>query len=198
MCPSPSTMGFVALRSSGDERNQHRYCAVLEMRLSLRRLVSLVKVVIVSVIAIAASPRDSLAQLDENCTISILNRTSNVRPDGRWKIFNVPANFGPVRARATCSQGGVTQRAQTRLLEIDPNRSTGFENQLTLGIVDPIPESLTVSSPLGTLTVDAPVAQLQVLAQFTEGVTLDVTQAAAGNCARASERLMLLAIWVLL
>ena len=37
--------------------------------------------------------------LDENCTVSVLNRTANVRPDGSWRIDNIPANFGLVRAR---------------------------------------------------------------------------------------------------
>ncbi len=46
------------------------------------------------------------AQLDENCVISILNRTAQVQPDGSWRIDNVPANFGAVRARATCVERG--------------------------------------------------------------------------------------------
>ena len=41
----------------------------------------------------------AFAQLNENCTVSILNRTSQVKPDGTWKIDNIPANFGPVRAQ---------------------------------------------------------------------------------------------------
>ena len=46
------------------------------------------------------------AQLNENCTVSILNRTTRARADGSWLIDNVPATFGGVRARATC----VTER----------------------------------------------------------------------------------------
>ena len=34
------------------------------------------------------------AQLNENCVISILNRTAQVQPDGSWRIVNVPGSFG--------------------------------------------------------------------------------------------------------
>lgn len=47
------------------------------------------------------------AQLNENCTVSILNRTAQARPDGTWIATNVPANFGQVRARATCVENGI-------------------------------------------------------------------------------------------
>ncbi|MGD0014198.1 MAG: hypothetical protein ABSD56_07220 [Bryobacteraceae bacterium] len=38
-------------------------------------------------------------QLNQNCTVSILNRNMQVGEDGSWVLPNVPANFGPVRAR---------------------------------------------------------------------------------------------------
>src|SRR5215813_4244322 len=46
--------------------------------------------------------------LDETCVVSILNRTTQVRPDGTWNLPNVPANFGSVRARATCERDGIS------------------------------------------------------------------------------------------
>ena len=42
------------------------------------------------------------AELTENCTVSVLNRTAAVKSDGSWSLPNVPATFGNVRARATC------------------------------------------------------------------------------------------------
>src|ERR1041384_1951044 len=39
------------------------------------------------------------AQLNEHCTVSVLNRTAQVRASGRWRLPNVPANIGRVRAR---------------------------------------------------------------------------------------------------
>ena len=31
----------------------------------------------------------------ENCTVSVLNRTVRVNPDGSWVLPNVPGNFRP-------------------------------------------------------------------------------------------------------
>src|SRR5918994_3812756 len=53
-----------------------------------------------------AAQQPSHDRLNEHCTISILNRTAQVRPDGTWRIDNVPANFGPVRARPPCVESG--------------------------------------------------------------------------------------------
>ena len=41
------------------------------------------------------------AQLNQNCTVSVLNRNVPVNADGTWVLPNVPANFGTVKARAT-------------------------------------------------------------------------------------------------
>ena len=48
-----------------------------------------------------------LAQIGPNCTVSILNRTVTQNADGSWVLPNVPANFGPVRARVTCLVNGL-------------------------------------------------------------------------------------------
>ena len=53
------------------------------------------------------------AQLNENWTVSILNRTTQVKPDGTWSATKVPANFGRVCARVTCVENGVTRSGQS-------------------------------------------------------------------------------------
>ena len=60
--------------------------------------------------------------LDESCTVSILNRTVRVRPDGTWVLPNVPSGFGRVRARATCVRDGVTSSGQSDFFDILPGR----------------------------------------------------------------------------
>src|SRR5262245_36544903 len=72
-------------------------------------------------------------QLNQNCTISVLNRTSNVQPDGGWRIDNIPANFGSVRARATCVEDGMTRSGQSDLFNIETNAVTGFNDQIPIG-----------------------------------------------------------------
>src|SRR5436309_15957098 len=58
------------------------------------------------------------AELNQNCVVSILNRTAQVRSDGTWILANVPTNFGRVRARATCVEGGITRSGQSELFMI--------------------------------------------------------------------------------
>lgn len=44
-----------------------------------------------------------------SCVISAANRNSVVFVDGGYAISGIPATFGPVRGRATCSDGSVGQ-----------------------------------------------------------------------------------------
>lgn len=37
------------------------------------------------------------AQMNEHCTVSVLNRTAQVNSNGSWVISSVPANIGQVR-----------------------------------------------------------------------------------------------------
>ena len=72
-----------------------------------------------------------LAQkLDENCTVSVLNRTVRVNPDGSWVLPNVPANFGPVKARATCTQNGVTTLGESARFNVNANGATATNQSL--------------------------------------------------------------------
>ena len=113
-------------------------------------------VILLGVVCIGTTlPTPAQAQellLNENCTISILNRTAQVQPDGSWRIDNVPANFGAVRARATCVEGGVTLSGQSSLFEVEAGIVNGFDAEIVLGAVDPIPVSLSVTTPISTLT----------------------------------------------
>ncbi len=93
----------------------------------------------------------AFAQLNENCTVSILNRTSRVKEDGTWGITNVPSNFGEVRARATCVEEGQTLSGQSDLITIPTDGDIEIPT-ITLGSAVPIPETLTITSPVNVLT----------------------------------------------
>lgn len=118
------------------------------------------------------------AQLNEHCTVSILNRTAQVQPDGSWRIDNVPANFGLVRARATCVENGVTRSGQSDYFSIQAGTVSGFDAEIVLGAVDPIPQSLAVTAPTQILRPDQLTAQLTVTAFYPGGSTADVTATA--------------------
>ena len=45
---------------------------------------------------------DAAAQLNQNCTVSVDNRTAQVDATGFWQIDNIPVASGLVRARAVC------------------------------------------------------------------------------------------------
>jgi len=121
------------------------------------------------------------AQLNQNCTVSILNRTTQVQPDGSWVISNVPAGFGSVRARATCVNNGVTQFGQSDLFQIAANQITGFNAKIKLGSTTPIPTALAIQVPATTLTTAGATAQLSVTASYADGTFKDVTAASTGT-----------------
>ena len=122
----------------------------------------------------------AIAQLNENCVVSVLNRNVQVNADGTWVLPNIPANFGPVRARATCVNAGVTQFGQSDFFSIPANGSINVP-RIVLGATTPIPNSLAVSSPATTLDTAGATAQLTVMAAYADSSTKDVTAGTEGT-----------------
>ncbi|PYR74373.1 MAG: hypothetical protein DMF87_22970 [Acidobacteria bacterium] len=124
---------------------------------------------------------DARAQhLNENCTVSVLNRTVRVNADGSWVLPNVPANFGIVRARATCIVNGKTVSGESDLFAVPANGVVNHK-PIIFGNTTPIPVSLTVSAPVTTLTESGAMAQLEVQAHYPNGTATDVTAASSGT-----------------
>src|SRR5437899_11211026 len=92
----------------------------------------------------------SEAQQGPNYTVSALNRTARVKSDGSWVVPNIPANFGQVRARATCVTDGVTQSGQSDFFRVPPSGSVNVAD-IPLNAMDPIPASVAVTAPTATL-----------------------------------------------
>src|ERR1035441_7370009 len=122
----------------------------------------------------------SLGQLTTNCVVSILNQTAQFQPYGSWRIDNVPANFGPVRVRATCVQNGITYSGQSDFVTIQPNQINGF-NPFSLGNATPIPTSLAITSTITNLGTNGATAQLTVTATYPDNSTRNVTAATNGT-----------------
>ncbi len=108
------------------------------------------------------------AQLNENCVVSVLNRNVQAKADGTWVLPNIPANFGSLRARATCVQGGVTTYGESQPFTLTPNGSVTLP-PIVIGPTTPIPTVLRVSAPATTLAAVGASAQLQVLATYPNG-----------------------------
>src|SRR5262245_16351058 len=134
-----------------------------------------------AVVALVLSAGQVMAQqLNENCTVSVLNRTVRVNPDGSWVLPNIPANFGLVRARATCIVDGKTVSGESDLFTVPRN---GIVNRRTIvfGTSTPIPTSLTLTAPAGTLTQAGETLQLEVTANYSDGSTRDVSAGSNGT-----------------
>jgi hypothetical protein len=110
------------------------------------------------------------------CTASVLNRTVRVQSDGTWLLPNVPALFGPTRARITCvDENGVTTTS-TRAVNVGANESINFRGT-DIVPSPPIPSSISVTAISSSLTSMSPSVQLSVSAKFANGDLSDVTNA---------------------
>ena len=128
----------------------------------------------------ARSQQAQTVQLDDNCTVSVLNRNVRVHSDGSWVLPNVPANFGLVRARATCVVDGETMSGESDPFVVPANGIVNLP-KLTFTRSTPIPQALTVTASSGTIGTIGGTVQLTVIARFADGLQKDVTTSAAGT-----------------
>jgi hypothetical protein len=119
-------------------------------------------------------------QLNQNCVVAVLNRTVSVNADGSWILPNVPANFGPVRARATCVQNGVTTFGQSALFTVPANGVANLPH-VQLGNTTPIPTGISVTAPSTTLNTAGATTQLTVMASYASSPAQNITQSSAGT-----------------
>jgi len=123
--------------------------------------------------------------LDSTCVVAVLNRTTQVNTDGTWILPTIPANFGPVRARATCVRNGVTLFGQSDLFTLAANQSLTLP-AITLGNTTPIPTGITISTTTPTLTQAGQTTQLTTMATYSDGSTQNISASSAGTQYRTS------------
>ncbi|WEF33904.1 carboxypeptidase regulatory-like domain-containing protein [Pseudoduganella chitinolytica] len=123
---------------------------------------------------LAWAPPLYAAGLNEHCMVSVLNRNVQARADGTWVLPNLPANFGRVRARATCVEGGVTTYGQSAEFVIPANGSITLP-PIVLGPTTPIPTNLRVTVPDAVLASPGATTQLRAQATYAAGNEADVT-----------------------
>ncbi len=87
-----------------------------------------------------------LLLLNENCVVSVLNRNVQAKADGSWVLPNVPANFGTVRARATCVQDGATTYGESAPFTLSANQTLNLPH-ITLGVQRPFRPHLLSAPP---------------------------------------------------
>lgn len=138
-------------------------------------------------------------ELDQNCIINILNRTVSVQDDGTWFLANVPSNMGQIRARATCTRDGVTERGASDYFNI-VNNEFRETPQIYKAVKERVPTKVVYASPGssvytfnedGTLTYKqfnnqiflteiGESYQALVNAHYADGSVEDVTQSSSG------------------
>src|SRR5678816_603479 len=138
-----------------------------------------IQIIAVSLLILCAT-KATFAQLNENCTVSILNRTVRVNPDGSWVLPNIPANFGQVKARATCVQNGVTTSGESDFFTVTANGAVNLP-PIVLGSVTQVPVSLGITPGTPSLTVLGQTLQLVVTATYPDNSTKDVSAGGSGT-----------------
>ena len=130
----------------------------------------------------SARNQPTAQQLSENCTVSVLNRTVQVNANGSWLLQNVPANFGQVRARITCTIDGKTVSGESDPFLVPSNGSVEIP-PITLGGTTPIPTSLSLYTVTGNekLTGVGDTLQLVVAAHYANNYIGNVTAASWGT-----------------
>jgi hypothetical protein len=120
------------------------------------------------------------AQLNESCTVSVLNRTAQVDAGGFWQLDNVPANAGPVRARAVCVENGITRIGVSDWFDV-PVNGLVFSSEIFFETPAPVPSKLTLTSPRLALRELGDSVQLSAVVTFPDGSAAAVPNAADGT-----------------
>lgn len=119
-------------------------------------------------------------ELNEACTVSALNRSARVEPDGTWVLPNVPANFGRVRVRATCVEESGTRSGQSDYFVIPVNGVIQVA-EIVFDQPQPIPATLALTAPVTELDTAGETVQLTATVTYPDGTTADVSTAVSGT-----------------
>ena len=138
--------------------------------------------VMVSTLVVSGTAR---AQLTDQCTVSVLNRTAPVASDGTWVVPGVPAGTGLIRARATCVGNGVTRSGASDWFTLTANEILSITD-IRFDAPAPIVGRLTLQAPVTTLTAAGQTVQLTAIAAYPDGTSADVTAAITGTAYTSS------------
>ncbi|WP_369855609.1 carboxypeptidase regulatory-like domain-containing protein [Candidatus Thalassolituus haligoni] len=121
-----------------------------------------------------------IPQLDERCTINILNGSAQVQEDGSFTLLTPLSTNVPYRARAICDYDGDIVYGESALLYGVPNGETAV-GEIFFDQFHPIPVSLDLQVSTTQLDVNTPVVSLTALAQLPDGTQSNLTAASQGT-----------------
>jgi len=142
-----------------------------------RRASKMLQMVAVAALMLCAADVGLAQNLDDACTVSVLNRTVRVNADGSWVLPNIPANFGQVKARATCVRNGLTTSGESAFFIVPANGALNLP-AIVLGSATQVPASLSITPANPSFSAAGQTAQLLVTATYPDNSTRNVT---AGN-----------------
>lgn len=149
---------------------------MISSRCGLFRVISKVFLLLGLFSSVQVSADDIQLQLDDNCVVSILNRSIRADSGGGFAMPNIPDNMGKVRARATCQRDGITVSGETDYFTITTNGLSDV-GDFFIRESDPTPQRLTVVSGSNqTFTSLGATRQLEVSAVYSDGTTKVVTE----------------------
>jgi hypothetical protein len=122
-----------------------------------------------------------IAELDESCIITILNRNAQIQSDGTFGLGNIPVPQGAFRARIVCEEENGVRKAQSAFVEGVQNGETDLGEIFITEAEDEIPVFLAITSPATTLTPQANGAQLVTTGTLPDGLEIDLTLANSGT-----------------
>ena len=150
----------------------------------LARATALPIVLVLGLSTVGLRPSEG-ATLEPGCVVSVLNRNVVVREDGSWVLPNLPAGFGPIRVRATCTKDGVSRSGRSELMSL----SAGEIRDPVEIIFDdpvPIPRSLLVTASATELSGAGATTQLLVTGSLATGALVNLTATSTGTSYRVS------------
>jgi len=118
--------------------------------------------------------------LSQECIATILNRSVQANQNGTFALGNVPVPQGAFRVRIICERSGKTELAQSPFVLGVPNGETSL-GEITFGVDDPIPVTLSITAPASVLTPIAPGAQLVTTGTLADGTQIDLTLNSTGT-----------------
>lgn len=120
--------------------------------------------------------------LDENCTASIQNRSVQINPDGTFLLPNVPVDVGFFRVRVVCKRAdGTSFGGQSDFFQFGTDDNPISIQNIDLSGIQPLPVTITLSSPSTSLNAAGQTSQLAVSGTMPDGSTKDLSTQALGT-----------------
>ena len=132
------------------------------------------------VLSLGLDPLVFSPQVDDTCVAAVLNRSVRADPSGAIVIPNVPGTGGVERISVTCEREGMTLAGQSAFFRVVPGAVLDLPS-ITLGVVEPIPETLEVTTAETVLTTIGATTQLTVTGHFADGSFRDLTSEDRGT-----------------